>query len=1232
MNKGENNKVTIANHTTPSSASTLRPRVHRLISFTDDENDSDAAASASASTSTGRYASSFLSGSTTTPGGAKGDKSVPRAPNWMDQGRSFHAGRSPTAWGLNSSNIAAATQGSLEDRRAMLQAERRKALLAASVESPDARGNYKRRGSISQPAVEDDSEAQAQVLAYRHHIRPDDTLAGVMLKYGCQADVFRKVNRLWPNDRIQTRTEVLLPVDACSVRGKRVDGPAEGDATTVDGATASPSRGSAVADDEGFTHESWVLLPNCSKPVEIVRMPRASLGYFPRPRRKSNSAESSLVSSPPAHRTSFDRLRHPPTHAAQVTMSLNASPIRRARQLGQQPPGSRQRSSSTATAMPSFSDALRGPGGVGTLRGLRTEPSRPGPADDALNQTFRHLFPDLDLLPAQDLPLPRLGGPGVGTPRLSSDSVRSLRSNSSGLGDVGGALEGWMRKLASKKERSTGVKMGDLIELETNNEHGEPVAGSSREQLCEDNLPTPTATKQSLPRAWGLDPPSAGSSSGTARPDDEEEALLNERFPQKTSDTARRQWNTKNLGWRLGADATASITASALIAPVISVIDRSVVSKASTGKALSTCLREAVRPVLRHPIRFLGSRQFLLIFGLYLTTYTTANTIDTLTSVVKDQPADRVNANTTKFVATSSVNMAILTIFASFNVPTLVAPTLEKLPPAVQERFRPLLATEASRISTAQFIAPSVMQLFSTPIHLLGLDLYNRQTRLGVPARVARILRDWGVSAMARMCRIIPAFGVGGVLYTSHFLSACNSRVFEFGAVLYLATIFPATLMPMSVYAVSRGLAAVLFSPLLGRFIDRTDRLQVVRWSIVLQRFVVAVSCALMWAMLKVERSRNAGSGGDRSSPGRVQYVCLAVLALLACVEKLAAVLNLVSVNSQMRRIDLACKLLGPFLISVFDSVSTLLAIEINFGLNVLSIAVEYVMILKVYASVPSLQTPKTTPQEQQQEPASSSGRKRDFSIRHNAKHLKDAVLLSVRELAFYVHHPAFRPSFAGSLLYLTVLSFSGQMITFLLASGLSSLHVAVARTLSVILELSATWLAPLVMARIGPIRSAIWFLNWQLVCLSAGVALFWVWSPAPGTPALALTTSPALITRASIALVAGTILSRIGLWGFDLSTQVIVQEEVEPEHRGAFSSVEAAFHSAFELLSYACTVYFAKPAQFRWPTLVSLAAVYSAAAVYTSFLRARRGHLLHLNAAVNIARDWIKPRTVVGQ
>jgi hypothetical protein len=69
-------------------------------------------------------------------------------------------------------------------------------------------------------------------------------------------------------------------------------------------------------------------------------------------------------------------------------------------------------------------------------------------------------------------------------------------------------------------------------------------------------------------------------------------------------------------------------------------------------------------------------------------------------------------------------------------------------------------------------------------------------------------------------------------LYISHFLSTWNSRVFEFGAVLYLAAIFPTTLLPMSVYALVRGTSAIVFSSNVGSYIDKSERLSAVRLSI----------------------------------------------------------------------------------------------------------------------------------------------------------------------------------------------------------------------------------------------------------------------------------------------------------------------------------------------------------------------------------------------------------------
>ncbi|KAL8785369.1 MAG: hypothetical protein Q9213_003434 [Squamulea squamosa] len=171
-------------------------------------------------------------------------------------------------------------------------------------------------------------------------------------------------------------------------------------------------------------------------------------------------------------------------------------------------------------------------------------------------------------------------------------------------------------------------------------------------------------------------------------------------------------------------------------------------------------------------------------------------------------------------------------------------------------------------------------------------------------------------------------------------------------------------------------------------------------------------------------------------------------------------------------------------------------------------------------------------------------------------------------------------------------------MVTFLLASEFTAIWVSVFRLISVVVELGATWAAPILMSRIGPVRSGLWFITWQSVCAAVGVALF-------STAALDL-------RMRSIALISGVIMSRIGLWGFDLSVQYIVQEEVPSESRSQFSATEAALQNLFEMFSFAITSVFSKPEQFRYPALISVGATAVANLSFTAYVKRKRGHLLH--------------------
>ena len=180
-----------------------------------------------------------------------------------------------------------------------------------------------------------------------------------------------------------------------------------------------------------------------------------------------------------------------------------------------------------------------------------------------------------------------------------------------------------------------------------------------------------------------------------------------------------------------------------------------------------------------------------------------------------------------------------------------------------------------------------------------------------------------------------------------------------------------------------------------------------------------------------------------------------------------------------------------------------------------------------MYKSVPELErTQETDVNQNEGEEATSDDQIPQCSIAHSMVQYAGGVVAPWRE---YVSSPLFLASFALSLLYLTVLSFGTTMVTYLLHTGFNSLQVSGMRIGAVIAELSGTWAAPFIMNKIGPIRSGLWFLNWQFGCLAAAVAAF-----------VFLNNSSQLV---AVSLIVGVALSRIGLWGFDLSVQFLVQE-----------------------------------------------------------------------------------------
>lgn len=389
----------------------------------------------------------------------------------------------PSQWGPTSQPTAKSIGvGTREEQLAALRAQKRKDLLTRQETNyADTLGKFKRRtsddrASASAPPGENEDR---DALVYVHPVQKSDTLAGITIKYNCSANTIRKANRMWPNDPVQVRDTIILPVDACGVKGKPMAGPAALDllssdadamdagraeevptpnaedinghararnrtnsASTSRSRTASSTGLSNVETQPAWQHDSWVMLPGGEKPTEIARLSRRALGYFPPARRKSNCYSDLDTPS-----TSLDIAR-----ASTQEQLLAISPIHQ--DPPQRPRHGRRLSNASTGYFPAY---LAGPGGVGTMaKNVRV----PGPAQDGLNKMFaKHL---LDVAPPrhqQTLLTPELPlYTDEPTPVVSGSNTPS-HGRHLNLENVGGAIESWMRRMATQAKE--GMKPAD---------------------------------------------------------------------------------------------------------------------------------------------------------------------------------------------------------------------------------------------------------------------------------------------------------------------------------------------------------------------------------------------------------------------------------------------------------------------------------------------------------------------------------------------------------------------------------------------------------------------------------------------------------------------------------------------------------------------------------------------------------------------------------------------------
>lgn len=335
-------------------------------------------------------------------------------------------------------------------------------------------------------------------------------------------------------------------------------------------------------------------------------------------------------------------------------------------------------------------------------------------------------------------------------------------------------------------------------------------------------------------------------------------------------------------------------------------------------------------------------------------------------------------------------------------------------------------------------------------------------------------------------------------------------RTAEFAVYLFLVALFPDTLLPASIYGfVTTGVAIVL-SGWAGHLVDTHHNLGVVRTSIVAIKLAACTQYGASLVLL-------FGNTPDLARPWSTPLTSgmFAMIVLGGCAHTLSGTTiavaverdwvttiagessaHLTTLNTYMRRIDLFCKLAAPLFVSLLTSVASyrftaiflcgvegacmmfeLLCMHRSFQL--LCVTYCFVGITTTYRRLPALHEAQTARQ----------GARTDRMHEHLAQtqpilkiaweklhtRLKETIL-DWREFAQY---PIFISSLAISWLYLTVLSFDGTMLSYLKSHAYSDPFLAGMRGLNVVAGLAGTMAMPFLEKKVGLVRAG----NWSIWC-----------------------------------------------------------------------------------------------------------------------------------------------------
>jgi len=345
---------------------------------------------------------------------------------------------------------------------------------------------------------------------------------------------------------------------------------------------------------------------------------------------------------------------------------------------------------------------------------------------------------------------------------------------------------------------------------------------------------------------------------------------------------------------------------------------------------------------------------------------------------------------------------------------------------------------------------------------------------------------------------------------------------------------------------------------------------------------------------------------------------------------------KLAKMNSILRTIELTTYMLAPaaggFLFSYIGDRGTGIFIA---AWNILSVCLEYLLLIQIFRSHPKLADIKIFNIEEQNGEEDNKTKKNVFKDTYDG-------------WKTYVNHPVRNAGLGLSFLYMTVLGFDNITYGYCLMQGVPHFALGILVGISALVGVLGSLAYPLIREKVGLERSGL--LGMFLLVSTSSLAVFSVFLP--GSPLdltfhqytnhsdvgnstqdmmeeyESMTLSEFISEYCSVSVfLLGIILARFGLWIVDLTITQILQERVEENVRGTVNGVQDSLNNSLDLIKCILVIFLPHRETFGLLIILSYVSINIGWLMYCMYSQKQRGHLFHFSQFIKMMCPRNQPK-----